>query len=173
MQTLLNFSKFYPYRILLQKGAINMETFRITSMRVIRLMVFGVLVAFSLYLVVSHGDTVLAQTTGGTSLKPNVFTPYGQPMGAVDSMGNIFALAGNQIGQVDTDGTIYNVSKIVVGTVDSEGKVMNQSGTVLCTVTPDGKVYNVSGTLLGSVKDADGNLPLIGGAARLILLRRK
>jgi hypothetical protein len=150
-----------------------MKTCKIRSVHVTRLVVMGVLVALSLSLMIFHGDIVLAQMTKGTDLKPNVFTPYDQPMGAVDSMGNIFALAGNQIGKVDTDGNIYNVGNVTVGKVDPEGKVKNQSGTVLCTVTPDGKVYNVSGTLIGSVKDTDGNLTLIGGAARLILLRRK
>lgn len=148
-----------------------METCKIRSVRFTRLMVIGVFVALSLSFMISHGDVVLAQMKKGTDLKPNVFTPYDQPMGAVDSVGNIFALAGNQIGKVDTDGSIYNVSKIIVGTVDPEGKVTNQTGTLLCTVTPDGKVYNVSGTLLGLVKDTGGNLTLIGGAARLLVLR--
>jgi hypothetical protein len=150
-----------------------METCKIRSVRVTRLMAIRALAALSLSFMISHGDIVLAQMTKDTDLKPNVFTRYDQPVGAVDSTGNIFALAGNQIGKVDTDGNIYNVSKIMVGTVDPEGKVKNQTGTVLCTVTPDGEVYNVSGTLIGSVKDTGGNLTLVGGAARLILLRRR
>jgi hypothetical protein len=150
-----------------------METCKIRSVRVTRLIAVGAFVALSMSFVIHHADIVLAQMTKGTDLKPNVFTPYDQPMGTVDAMGNIFALAGNQIGRVDADGSVYNVSKILVGKVDPEGNVKNQTGTLLCTATPDGKVYNVSGTFIGSVKDTGGNMTLIGGAARLILLRHK
>jgi hypothetical protein len=150
-----------------------METCKIKSLPVTRLMVVGVFVVLSLSFMISHSAIVLAQMTKAPKLKPNVFTPYDQPIGTVDTEGNVFALAGNQIGKVDADGSIYNVSKIMVGKVETDGKVKNQSGTVLCTVTADGKVYNVSGTLIGSVKDTGGNLILIGGAARLLVMSRK
>jgi hypothetical protein len=150
-----------------------MESCKARNVRVTRRTVIGILVALTLSFMASHGDIVLAQTTKTTDLKPNVFTPYDQPLGAVDTTGNVFALAGNQIGKVDADGSIYNVSNIMIGKVETDGKVKNQSGTVLCTVTADGNVYNVSGTLIGSVKDTGGNLTLIGGAARLLVLRRK
>jgi hypothetical protein len=60
-----------------------------------------------------------------------------------------------------------------VGKVDSSGQVLNQSGTVLCTVKPDGTVHNVSGIFFGSVKETGDNMNLIGGAARLLLLRQR
>jgi len=114
-----------------------------------------------------------AQSAKEGKPQPNIFTAHEQPIGVVDPQGNIYALHGNVIGKVTEDGLIYNVSNVLVGKVDSNGQVLNQSGTVLCQVKPDGKVFNVSGILLGSVKETGDNINLIGGAARLLLLRKK
>jgi hypothetical protein len=102
----------------------------------------------------------------------NVLNPYGGPVGAVLPDGKITNPYGTVIGSVDDQGNIYNVSKMLIGKVDSSGKVTNQTGTVLCTVDAEGNVYNVSGIKVGSVVDTDGNLFLIGGAARLIFYMR-
>jgi hypothetical protein len=150
-----------------------MESCKAGNVLVTRLIVAGVFVVLMLSFMVSHEDIGLAQMTKAPLPTPNVFTPYDQPIGAVDTAGNVFALAGNQIGRVDADGSVYNVSKIMIGKVETDGKVKNQTGTVLCTVTADGKVYNVSGNLIGLVKDTGGNLTLIGGAARLLVLRHR
>jgi hypothetical protein len=113
-----------------------------------------------------------AQTATEGKPQPNIFTAHEQPIGAVDPEGNIYALQGNLIGKVTADGLIYNVSNTLVGKVESDGQVLNQSGTVLCKVKPDGTVLNVSGILIGSVKETGENINLIGGAARLLLLRK-
>ena len=131
---------------------------------------------FSFFLMTQSVDlpgAAWAQTPTESKPQPNIFTPYEQPIGAVDREGNIYALHGNLIGKVTADGLIYNVSNNLIGKVDSDGQVLNQSGTVLCTVKPDGTVLNVSGILLGSVKETGDNINLIGGAARLLLLRKK
>jgi hypothetical protein len=136
--------------------------------------VVGVL--FSI-LLMSHSadwpENTWAQSAKESRPQPNIFTAHAQPIGAVDQEGNIYALHGNVIGKVTGEGLIYNVSNTLVGKVDSNGQVLNQSGTVLCTVKPDGTVINVSGILLGSVKETGNNINLMGGAARLLLLRKK
>jgi hypothetical protein len=70
-----------------------------------------------------------------TDIKPNVFTPHNEPIGAVDLEGRIFALYGNQIGSVDASGNVYNVSHILIGKVDPEGNVFNQATPTLVRLT--------------------------------------
>jgi hypothetical protein len=158
---------------LLRKGGLLMGDSSNRRVLSARLLMIGVLIGSALAFMTPDGRIALAQMQKAPDLKANVFTPYDQPIGAVDNMGNVFALSGTQIGKVDPDGTVYNVSNVVVGKVEPDGKVKNQSGTVLCTVTSDGSVFNVSGTVIGSVKETGGNLRLIGGAARLLVLRRR
>ena len=146
-----------------------------SSKRVLTLasLVVGV---FSIFLMTQSVDlpgNTWAQSAKQGKPQPNVFTAHEQPMGAVDQEGNIYALHGNLIGKVTGEGLIYNVSNTLIGKVESSGQVLNQSGTVLCTVKPDGTVSNVSGILLGSVKGTGDNINLVGGAARLLLLRKK
>jgi hypothetical protein len=108
-----------------------------------------------------------------SDMKPNVFTPYKEPIGAVDLQGRIFALYGNQIGSVDARGNVYNLSHILVGKVDLAGDVFNQADTYLGRVDDKGNVYNVSGIRVGSVTRTSENLFLIGGAARTLLLENR
>jgi hypothetical protein len=123
----------------------------------------------AIFALLMNVNTVFAQQQGA---RGNVLNPYGGPVGAVLPDGKITNPYGTVIGSVDDQGNIYNVSKMLIGKVDSSGKVTNQTGTVLCTVDAQGNVYNVSGIKVGSVVDTDGNLFLIGGAARLIFYMR-
>jgi hypothetical protein len=118
------------------------------------------------------GDAV-AQGGAKSDIKPNVFTPYNEPVGAVDKEGRIFALYGNQIGSVSARGNVYNVSHILIGKVDPEGNVFNQADTYLGWVDAKGNVYDLSGIKVGSVTNTSGNLFLIGGAARTLLLENR
>jgi hypothetical protein len=113
---------------------------------------------------------VFAQGVIRSDVKPNVFTLYKEPIGAVDREGRIFALYGNQIGSVDARGNVYNVSHILIGKVDPDGSVFNQADTYLGSVDAKGNVYDVSGIKVGSVTGTSGNLFPIGGAARTLLL---
>jgi hypothetical protein len=131
---------------------------------------------FSIFLMTQSADfprIAWAQSANEGKPQPNIFTAHQQPIGVVDAKGNIYALHGNFIGKVTADGLIYNVSNVLVGKVESNGQVFNQSGTVLCQVKPDGSVFNISGISLGSVRETGDNINLIGGAARLLLLRKK
>ena len=101
--------------------------------------------------------------------KNNVLNLYGRALGSVDMEGVVFNLYGRSVGSVDTDGIVYNVSKIVIGKVDPSGTVFNQSGTILGRVDAGGEVFNRTGRKVGSVL-VDGNIILMGGAARLLLL---
>jgi 5-fold beta-flower protein len=159
-----------------RQGGKRMKASRMHSSKRALIVAPLVVAIFSIFLI-SHsvdwpGNT-WAQSAKEGRPQPNIFTAHEQPIGAVDPEGNIYALHGNLIGKVTGDGLIYNVSNTLIGKVDSDGQVLNQSGTVLCRVKPDGTVINVSGILLGSVKETGDNMNLIGGAARLLLLRKK
>ena len=132
-----------------------------------------ILLFLAMPLMIDHDGSVMAQAGKAIGPEPNVFTPHGQPIGSVDNEGKIYALHGNLVGKVDADGVVYNVSNTLIGKVGPDGKVVNQSGHVLCTVGSDGTVFNVSGTVIGLVKVAGGKVTLMGGAARLLLLRHK
>jgi hypothetical protein len=131
----------------------------------------GILGLLALLVVVEGGAAeVFARGVPKSDVKPNVLTPYKEPIGAVDLKGRIFALYGNQIGSVDAKGNVYNVSHILIGKVDRDGDVFNQADTYLGSVDAKGNVYDMSGIKVGSVTRASGNLFLIGGAARTLLL---
>jgi hypothetical protein len=153
-----------------------MNASRMPSNKRVLILASLVVGAFSFFLMTQSVDlpgNAWAQTATEDKRQPNIFTAHEQPIGTVDPEGTIYALHGNLIGKVTADGLIYNVSNTLIGKVDSDGQVLNQSGTVLCTVKPDGTVLNVSGIPLGSVKETGDNINLIGGAARLLLLRKK
>jgi hypothetical protein len=133
----------------------------------------GLLSLLALSSVVKWDADVFAQGEAKSDIKPNVFTRYNEAIGAVDLEGRIFALYGNQIGAVDASGNVYNVSYILIGKVDSEGDVFNQADTYLGSVDAKGNVYDVSGIKVGSVTRTSGNLFLIGGAARILLLENR
>jgi hypothetical protein len=134
---------------------------------------FGLLCVLALSGAVPWGMDAFAQEEAKIDVKPNVFTRYKEPIGAVDVQGRIFALYGNQIGSVDARGNVYNVSHILIGKVDSEGDVFNQADTYLGWADTKGNVYDVSGIKVGSVTGTWGNLLLIGGAARTLLLENR
>jgi hypothetical protein len=133
----------------------------------------GLLILLTLSGAVAWDMDVFAQGEAKSDVKPNVFTPHKEPIGAVDKEGRIFALYGNQIGLVDASGNVYNVSHILIGKVNLEGDVFNQADTYLGSVDDKGNVYDVSGIKVGSVTGTSGNLFLIGGAARILLLENR
>jgi hypothetical protein len=133
----------------------------------------GLLSLLALSGAVAWDMDVFAQGGAKSDMKPNVFTPYNEPLGAIDIEGRIFALHGNQIGSVDASGNVYNVSHILIGKVDLEGDVFNQADTYLGSVDAKGNVYDVSDIKVGSVTGTSGNLFLIGGAARVLLLENR
>ena len=100
----------------------------------------------------------------------NVFNIYGRAIGSVDAKGNVTNRYGRPVGSADSSGTIFNVSKNAIGKVEPDGKILNKPGTFLGSVDANGYVYNVSGRKVGVVK-ASGNINLIGGAARLLILK--
>jgi hypothetical protein len=133
----------------------------------------GLLSLLALSDAVAWDMDVFARGGAKSDIKHNVFTLYNEPIGAVDLEGGIFALYGNQIGSVDAGGNVYNVSHILIGKVDLEGDVFNQADTYLGSVDAKGNVYDVSGIKVGSVTGTSGNLFLIGGAARILLLENQ
>ena len=104
--------------------------------------------------------------------KANVLNRYGKVVGSVDENGTVFNLYGRSVGYIDSGGTIFNVSKIAIGNTDADGKVWNQSGTNLGSVDTNGDVLNRNGRKVGSVEAIEATV-LIGGAARLLLLKSK
>ena len=104
--------------------------------------------------------------------KANVLNRYGKAVGSVDENGTVFNLYGRSVGSVDSGGTIFNVSKIAIGNTDADGKVWNQSGTNLGSIDTNGDVLNRNGRKVGSVEAIEATI-LIGGAARLLLLKSK
>jgi hypothetical protein len=133
----------------------------------------GLLGLLALSAAVAWNVNAFAQGGAKSDIKPNVFTPYNEPIGAVDKEGRIFALYGNEIGSVGVRGNVYNVSHILIGKVDPDGNVFNQADTYLGWVDAKGNVFDVSGIKVGSVANASGNLFLIGGAARILLLENR
>ena len=104
--------------------------------------------------------------------KANVLNRYGKAVGSVDENGTVFNLYVRSVGSVDSGGTIFNVSKIAIGNTDADGKVWNQSGTNLGSIDTNGDVFNRNGRKVGSVEAIEATI-LIGGAARLLLLKSK
>ncbi|UCF56617.1 MAG: hypothetical protein JSW15_11180 [Deltaproteobacteria bacterium] len=130
----------------------------------------GVFCIFTLPIIGNLTGQVLAQSGQKDEPEPNVFNRSGKPIGRVDADGNIFNLYGKSIGSVDASGTVYNVGKRAIGKVDLNGKVSNQLGTELGSVDTDGRIYNRNGRTVGIV-NAYGDIILIGGAARSLLLK--
>jgi len=163
------------------EGGSKMEPFNGKKKIDIRLyicLVFGLVFISTVIMINDFNRQIFAQTEKEKAEKKddsklNVLNLYGRALGSVDTDGNILNRYGKFLGSVDTEeGTVFNVSKIVIGKIDPKGKVFNQSGTALGSVDTDGNVFNVSGRKVGTVK-AGGNLILIGGAARLLLLKVK
>jgi hypothetical protein len=135
----------------------------------------GLLCIFTLSIMAGFDGEAFAQNKnakGEDVSKANVLNRYGKAIGSVDENGNVFNLYGRSVGSVDSGGTIFNVSKTAIGNIDADGKIWNQSGTTLGSVGENGDVLNRNGRKVGSVK-ASGNTILIGGAARLLLLKSK
>jgi hypothetical protein len=135
----------------------------------------GLICIFTLSIIAGFDGEAFAQSKkdkGEDVSKANVLNRYGKAVGSVDENGAVFNLYGKSVGSVDSGGTIFNVSKIAIGNIDADGKVWNQSGTTLGSVDINGDVFNRSGRKVGSVKAIENTL-LIGGAARLLLLKSK
>ena len=141
--------------------------------RVLIRLVTGVLFFFSFSLTANVNRIAFAEEAGSSQKeKPelNVFNIYGRAIGSVDAKGTVTNRYGRTVGSVDSSGTIFNVSKNAVGKVEPGGKIVNRPGTFLGTVDTNGYVYNVSGRKVGVVK-ASGDITLLGGAARLLILK--
>jgi len=135
----------------------------------------GLFCLFTLSIMTGFDGETFAQSEkarGKDVSTANVLNRYGKAVGSVDESGTVFNLYGRSVGSVDSGGTIFNVSKIVIGNIDADGRVWNQSGTPLGSVEPNGDVFNRNGRKVGSVKDIE-DPTLIGGAARLLLLKSK
>jgi hypothetical protein len=100
----------------------------------------------------------------------NVFNAYDHELGKVDKEGIIYNKRGSVLGSVDEEGKIYNISKIRIGKVEPDGSILNQVDTKLGSVNEKGEVFNINATKRGYVKDIK-DIKLIGGAARLIILK--
>jgi hypothetical protein len=103
--------------------------------------------------------------------KNNIFNAYDYELGRVDKEGIIYNQNGSILGSVDGEGIIYNVSKIRIGKVEPDGSILNQVDTKLGSVNDKGEIFNISQVKRGYVKDIK-DIKLIGGAARLILLKK-
>jgi len=153
-----------------------MDTFndkRNLYVRVLICLVTGVFLFFSFSLTANLNRNAFAEETGSSQKeKPelNVFNIYGRAIGSIDAKGNVTNRYGRHVGSVDSSGTIFNVSKNAIGKVKPDGKILNRPGTFLGTVDTNGYAYNVSGRKVGVVK-ASGDINLIGGAARLLILK--
>ena len=101
----------------------------------------------------------------------NVLNRNGRAVGAVEPDGRVTNRYGKTIGSVDGSGKVFNVREKEVGNISSSGEVFNQTGTLLGRVDAEGNIYRRSGNKVGSVVDIGGNINLIGGAARLLLLK--
>ena len=135
----------------------------------------GLLCIFTLSIMAAFEGKAFAQSEkakGEDVSKASVLNRYGKAVGSVDENGTVFNLYGRSVGSVDSGGNIFNVSKIVIGNIDADGKVWNQSGTTLGSVEPNGDVFNRNGRKVGSVEAIEATI-LIGGAARLLLLKSK
>jgi hypothetical protein len=135
----------------------------------------GLLCIFTLSIIAGFDGEAFAQSEkdkGEDVSKANVLNRYGKAVGSVDENGNVFNLNGRSVGSVDSSGTIFNVSKTAIGNIDADGKIWNQYGTALGSVDKNGDVLNRNGRKVGSV-EASGDTILIGGAARLLLLKSK
>ena len=135
----------------------------------------GLLCIFTLSIMAGFNGEAFAQSEKAKRedvSKANVLNRYGKAVGSVDENGTVFNLYGRSVGAVDSGGTIFNVSKIAIGNIDADGKVWNQSGTNLGSVDTNGDVFNRIGRKVGSVKAIE-DTTLIGGAARLLLLKSK
>ena len=144
------------------------------NIRLCLCLVFGLVFTAMITMISDYNGQAFAQskkTDEKDEFKLNVLNLYGRALGSVDIDGNVFNRYGRLLGSVDPeDGTVFNISKMVIGKIDKNGKVFNQSGTALGSVDTNGNVFNVSGRKIGTV-NAGGNLILIGGAARLLLIK--
>lgn len=137
-------------------------------------LIMGVIFIFALSFTVDFDEHAIAQGDQKDTPELNVFNLYDKPIGAVDMEGKVYNPYGKPVGYIDAAGTVHNIYDKPIGKIDRDGKAFNLLGTFLGSVDTDGNVFNINGRKLGSVRPPEpGNIIQIGGAAWLLLIRRR